>query len=243
MAGTSLSVAELAVAVLAGGLATRLRELTQTVPKSLVRVGGRPFIDHQLEMLYSKGVRRVVLCLGHLGEQIQSHVGDGAAYGMKVEYSFDGPTRLGTAGALRQALPLLTDPFGVIYGDSYLDFDLHAVLSHFHHSGADALLTVYHDEGAHDTANALFAEGKLVCYDKRSPTPQMRHIDYGFALLRPAAVAAAVAEGQAADLADLYHDLVAAGRMTGYEVHDRFYEIGSLSGLREADEFLGRRPG
>ncbi len=75
----------LTVAILAGGLATRLRPITETVPKSLLEVNGEPFVIHQLRLLHTKGIRRVVLCVGHLGELIQSVIGDGSSFGLQVD--------------------------------------------------------------------------------------------------------------------------------------------------------------
>src|SRR5258708_1931944 len=110
----------LPIAILAGGLATRLRPITETIPKALVEIAGEPFLAHQLHLLRANGYERVVMCVGYLGEMVRDFAGDGSQFGMQVEYSFDGEALLGTAGALRKALPLLADDFSVIYGDSYL---------------------------------------------------------------------------------------------------------------------------
>ena len=117
----------LPVAILAGGLATRLGPLTQRLPKALLPVAGRPFIHWQLALLAQQGVTQVVLCAGHLGEQIQATVGDGSGFGMTVRYSFDGAVLLGTGGALKRALPMLGAAFFVLYGDSYLRCSFAAV--------------------------------------------------------------------------------------------------------------------
>ena len=114
--------------MLAGGLATRLRPITETIPKSLVPVAGEPFLAHQLRLLHAHGFRRAVLCVGHLGETIEAEFGDGAAFGFRLEYSFDGPRLLGTGGALKRALPRLGDAFFVLYGDCYLPMDYAAAV-------------------------------------------------------------------------------------------------------------------
>jgi NDP-sugar pyrophosphorylase family protein len=225
------------VALLAGGLATRLRPITTTIPKALVEVAGRPFIDHQLLLLRRNGIRRVVLCVGFLGEQVEQHLGDGRAFGMEVRYSYDGDKLLGTGGALRRALPLLDEAFWVLYGDSYLDFDYSAVFRCFTASDALGLMTVMHNQGRWDRSNVVFRDGRLVCYSKRASTPAMHHIDYGAALVRREAVLRLPVE-QPADLADLYGELIAEGRMVGYEVTQRFYEIGSHEGLAETQAYL-----
>lgn len=230
------------VAVLAGGLATRLRPITETIPKSLVSVAGRPFIEHQLAQLAREGVRRVVLCLGHLGEMVRDVVGDGARFGLRVDYAFDGPKLLGTGGALRRALPLLGDPFFVLYGDSYLPTPFGPVAEAFFRSGKLGLMTVFRNEGRFDTSNVVFADGRIRTYDKLAKLPGMRHIDYGLELLRPAAFDA-FADREAFDLADLLQDLLARDQLAGCEVATRFYEIGSHAGLRELDALLGRSAG
>jgi NDP-sugar pyrophosphorylase family protein len=232
-----VNIADVPAAVLAGGLATRLRPITTTIPKALVEVAGRPFIDHQLALLHQNGIRKVVLCLGYLGEQVEQHVGTGTAHGLEVRYSHDGPRLLGTGGALRQATPLLGEVFWVMYGDSYMDINYRAVLTDF--AGRDALgvMTVLANGDRWDRSNAVFRAGRLIRYDKRRPTPDMGHIDYGVALLRRAALER-IAADQPHDLADLYHDLVEEGHMVGHEVTRRFYEIGSPAGLEEARAYL-----
>jgi NDP-sugar pyrophosphorylase family protein len=230
------------VAVLAGGLATRLRPITETIPKSLVSVAGRPFIEHQLAQLAREGVRRVVLCLGHLGEMVRDVVGDGARFGLRVDYAFDGPKLLGTGGALRRALPLLGDPFFVLYGDSYLPTPFGPVAEAFFRSGKLGLMTVFRNEGRFDTSNVVFADGRIRTYDKLAKLAGMRHIDYGLELLRPAAFDA-FADREAFDLADLLQDLLARDQLAGCEVATRFYEIGSHAGLLELDALLGRSAG
>lgn len=236
----SLDIAEVPVALLAGGLATRLRPITTTIPKALVEVAGRPFIDHQLALLKRNGIRRVVLCLGYLGEQVEAHLGDGSALGMELRYSHDGSKLLGTGGALRRALPLLGEAFWVMYGDSYMDIDYPAVLADFAGRDVLGLMTVLHNDNSWDTSNVVFHDGRLLRYDKRARLPEMSHIDYGVSLLRRAALERLPAD-QPCDLADLYSALVAEGQMAGHEVSRRFYEIGSPRGLEETRDYLVRR--
>jgi len=226
-----------AVAVLAGGLATRLRPITTTIPKAMVEVADEPFIAHQLRLLHREGTRMVVLCLGYLGEQVADFVGDGSRFGLEVRYSFDGDRLLGTGGALRKALPLLGPEFLILYGDSYLDLAYAPVVGAWRAGGLDGMMTVYRNEGRWDTSNVVFSDGRIICYSKTIHDPGMRHIDYGLGLLR-AGVLAARPDDQPFDLAGVYSDLVAAGRLAGYEVRQRFYEIGSPEGLAETDAWL-----
>jgi N-acetyl-alpha-D-muramate 1-phosphate uridylyltransferase len=225
------------VAILAGGLATRLRPLTETIPKSLVEINGRPFLWHQLQLLRSRGVERVVLCLGHLGEMVRESVGDGRALGVHVEYSFDGLVPLGTAGALKRALPLLGSSFFVLYGDSYLLCDWAEVQQTFLDGGKLGLITLCRNEDQWGASNVEFAEGRIVVYDKQLRTSRMHHIDYGLGALRREALDR-LEEGKPYDLATLYQQLLSEGQLAAFEVTDRFYEIGSFSGIEELSAHL-----
>ncbi len=227
----------LPVAILAGGLATRLRPLTASMPKSLVAVAGRPFAVHQLELLQRHDLLQVVFCVGHLGEQIQAELGDGSRWGMNLHYSFDGPALLGTGGALRRALPLLGKAFFVMYGDSYLDCDYTAVEHAFRACGKGGLMTVFQNAGQWDRSNVLFADGRILRYDKHRPTADMQHIDYGLGALQ-ARFLKAYPQDQLLDLATVYQDLVARDQLAGLQVTRRFYEIGSPAGLEETRRFL-----
>ena len=230
----------LPVAILAGGLATRLRPITETIPKSLVRVAGEPFMSHQLRLLHSRGIKRAVVCVGYLGEMIERDFGNGTAFGIELQYSFDGPALLGTGGAIRQAMPLLGDSFFVLYGDSYLPIDYDAVAAAWHSSGQPALMTVFRNEGAWDASNVEFSGGRVLRYDKRDRPPAMKHIDYGLSVFSASAFAGKTS-GEPFDLADLQRDLVAHGRMAGYEVSERFYEVGSHAGLAELNQLLAKK--
>lgn len=229
------------VAILAGGLATRMRPVTENVPKSMLDVGGEPFISQQLKLLRAKGVRRVVLCVGFLGEMIRDFVGDGLRFDLQVEYSFDGAERRGTAGAIKNALTRLGDRFFVMYGDSYLDCDFVAVQHAFEvYSGAKALMTVFKNNGRWDRSNIEFENGRIVRYDKRDPTPNMRFIDYGLGIFT-AGLFDRVGLTGTFDLADVYVRASNDHVLTGFEVDRRFYEIGSPEGLRETDQLLRQK--
>jgi NDP-sugar pyrophosphorylase family protein len=236
----SVSFPDVPVAILAGGLATRLRPLTTQVPKSLLPVAGRPFLAHQFDLLRRQGLRRVILCVGYLGEQIQEQFGDGRNHGIQIEYSFDGPVLLGTGGAVKRALPRLGDSFFVLYGDSYLPTDWRPVWETFCRSGRAGLMVVYHNEGRYDTSNVWFEQGEIKVYDKQNRLPQMQHIDYGLSILCPAAFQE-YPDDQAFDLATVLQGLVRKRQLAGFEVTDRFYEIGSPSGLEELARLLGQR--
>ena len=236
----SLSLEKIPVAILAGGLATRLRPITEKIPKSLVPVAGRPFLAHQLEMLHARGLRRAVLCIGFLGEMIQRDFG-GEAFGVKLDYSFDGPKLLGTGGAIKRALPLLGEEFFVLYGDSYLPIEYAPVADFFQHSGKLGLMTVYRNEGKYDTSNVVFTDGEIKIYDKKQKLPEMRHIDYGLSLFKTSVFDSYSAD-QIFDLAEVMGKLVREKQLAGYEVTQRFYEMGSPAGLAELEDLLDNTP-
>ena len=232
-----ISPLDIPVAILAGGLATRLRPVTEKIPKSLIPVAGKPFLAHQLELLRSRGIRRAVLCVGYLGEMIQRQFGDGSAFDVKLDYSFDEPKLLGTGGAIKRALPLLGDEFFVLYGDSYLPVDHRPIAEFFRRSGKLGCMTVYRNEGRYDTSNVVFRDGSIVVYDKKNRLPEMHHIDYGLSLFQ-ATVFNAFPAGEPFDLAEVMGKLVQERQLAGYEVHERFYEIGSPAGLAELESLL-----
>lgn len=229
----------LPVAILAGGLATRLRPITESIAKALIEVNGEPFLAHQLRLLSSRGIQRVVLCVGYRGEMIRDFVGDGSQFGLRADVLFDGPVLLGTAGAIRHALPLLGDNFFVLYGDSYLPCDYSAVGSAFLHSGKRGLMTVFRNDGKFDASNVEYRDGQIIRYDKKITTPAMKHIDYGLGAFR-ADVFAGLPDGVPCDLAAVYQTLLSSGELAAFDVPERFYEIGSIGGLEETSEYLRR---
>jgi NDP-sugar pyrophosphorylase family protein len=242
----------LPIAILAGGLATRLRPITETIPKALVEIAGEPFVAHQLRLLRKHGYEHVAMLVGYRGEMIEEYVRDGSRFGLRVEYSYDSkgqagrptppagtPALLGTAGAIVKALPMLGGEFSVIYGDSYLPCDYAAAERAFAESGKLGLMSVYRNEGQWDSSNVEFDGANVVSYDKSNRTPAMRYIDYGLGVFRSEAFAD-VPRDRPSDLAALYRQLVARGQLAAWESPDRFYEIGSLEGIHGLTEFLSR---
>ena len=230
----------LPVAILCGGLATRLRPATETIPKALIPINGEPFIAQQLRLLSSAGVDRVVMCVGYLGEMIQEFAGDGRRFGLHVTYSPDGPNPRGTAGAVRNALPMLGEQFLVLYGDSYLPCDYRAVERAFLGSGQPGLMTVFRNRNQWEISNVEFAGGQIARYDKRTPTAAMEYVDYGLSAFHASAFSAA--GDQAADLTAVFQELIREHALAGVEVKERFYEGGSWEGIRELQAYLSPRP-
>jgi NDP-sugar pyrophosphorylase family protein len=228
---------QLPVVILAGGLATRLRPITEKIPKALVEVAGRPFLEHEVELLKRNAISDVVLCVGYLGEMIEQRYGDGAPLGVRIRYSFDGPKLLGTGGAIKKALALLPDVFFVLYGDSYLPVDYQVVAAAFNEAGKPALMTVFANADAWDKSNVWFDNGKIRLYSKRQKLPEMRYIDYGL-MICSQQVFDDSPKDVPFDLADTLENLSRKGQLAGHEVDQRFYEIGSLAGLAELDRLL-----
>lgn len=225
------------VIILAGGLATRLHPVTLTVPKSLIPINQEPFIAHQLRLLHKNHIRHVVLCTGYLGEQIMDYVGDGTAFGLHVTYVNDGPTLLGTAGSIKQALPHLSDIFFVLYGDSYLPCDYLAIQKHFKNASKLALMSVFQNQGKWDTSNVQFDRGRIITYDKINRNPHMHHIDYGLGIFNKLAFQH-IPPNEHYDLADLYKKLITIDELAAFEVTERFYETGSFAGIKELEHYL-----
>jgi len=230
----------LPVAILAGGLATRLRAITERIPKSLVDVAGQPFVVHQLELLRRHGITDVVFLVSHFGEMIRDEVGDGARFGVRARYVFDGPRALGTGGALLRAREALGGAFFVLYGDSYLECDYAAIERAFVAGRRKGLMTVCRNDDRWDRSNVEFDGGQIRRYDKVHRTPAMRHIDYGLGAFQATAFDGRPVD-EPFDLALVYQDLLADGELTGFDVPTRFYEIGSPDGLEETRAYLAAK--
>lgn len=225
------------VVIITGGEAARLRPLTETVPKAMIKVAGQPFIWHQLSLLKKNGIRKVIICSGYLGRQIENFIGDGSEFGLSVIFSADGERLLGTGGAIKQALPFLEDKFFVMYGDAYLTVNFSEVYKYFLKQSKMGLMTVFKNSDAWDSSNIIFEDGRIRIYDKKNKIEGMQHIDYGLGILEKTAFDI-MADKEIFDLSELYQGLILKNQMTGYEVAERFYEIGSFKGLAETEEYI-----
>lgn len=235
------------VVILAGGLGTRMLPRTERIPKILLPVAGRPFAVWLLARLASCGFEDVVLCIGHLGEEVRRALGDGRAIGMRVAYVEDGDRLLGTAGALRKALPLLDETFVVTYGDSYLPFDYAAPLADLRaHPAALGTMAVFRNDDRHDRSNTEVRGEMVHRYEKRprdAPRdPSLDHIDYGATALRREVIAA-LPEGLHIGLHTVQHELGEAGLLRAFPAPRRFFEIGSEAGLHDLEAELSHAQG
>jgi N-acetyl-alpha-D-muramate 1-phosphate uridylyltransferase len=223
------------VCILVGGLGTRLGNAAATTPKALTEVAGEPFLLHQLRLLARHGARHVVLCVGHLGEQIEAEIG-WDRFGIDIRYSYDGPRLDGTLGAIRRARPLLGDRFLVLYGDTYLQVDYEVFSANWVKSGLSGAMAVLHNQGRWDQSNAIYADGRVVRYEKGTDDPTMEWIDYGLGALR-SEVLDLVGLGKH-DLSALYQELARQSQLFGFEATERFFEIGTPAALAETREFF-----
>jgi N-acetyl-alpha-D-muramate 1-phosphate uridylyltransferase len=227
----------LPVVILAGGLATRLYPVTEKIPKSLIPIAGRPFIDHQLALLKEKGVTQVILCVGNLGRMIEEHAGDGSRFGLEIGYSYDGDILLGTGGAIKKAAGILPDAFLILYGDSYLDIEFEPIVQQFDDEKFPVLMTVYRNRNAHEMSNILLKDGRVLKYDKNDHDPAMEYIDYGLIAIRKNVFDPCPVR-EPFDLSLVLSRLADAGQVLGFEVSKRFYEIGSASGIKETEAYI-----
>lgn len=230
----------LPVVILAGGLATRLHPVTLELPKSLIDIDGFPFIHHQLLLLREKGVTQVILCVGHLGEQIESYVGDGSRYGIDVRYSYDGDHLLGTGGAVKKASSQLSGACMILYGDSYLDVDYREIGEFFFKGSQPVLMTIYHNQNTLDSSNIRMINGTIEKYEKGIRDPSMEYVDYGLIVIQ-IEVFDRYPSSEPFDLSTVLSTCVDSGEVTAYEVRNRFYEIGSVQGMKETADYIRLR--
>ncbi len=227
--------------ILAGGLGTRLRPITQTIPKSMVPICGQPFLKYQLEVLSRRGVERVVICLGYLGQVIEDYFGDGRQFGLSIRYGTEGNRLLGTAGAIKNAEDILDDVFFVVNGDLFPILDFPRVMDYFVGHDRLGLMVVFKNEDRWDRSDVIVDGSFVRLYNKHQKLPGMVYIDFGVSVFRRQAFAH-LPRGAVADLTAVYHPLIQRQQLLAYETAHRFYEVGSLEGLREFETLVRSGP-
>jgi NDP-sugar pyrophosphorylase family protein len=226
------------IAILAGGLGTRLGSLTKDTPKSMVEICGKPFLEYQLELLKKQNLKEIVLCVGHLKDKIESYFGDGSRFGVRIEYGEE-EEPLGTAGALRNAGNLLGDDFLVLNGDSYLAIDYGEVSEEYRLGNKLGLMVVYRNNNRYDKSNVMIADGLVTNYDRSGRAEDMTYIDYGLSVLNKKALEF-VPQGKFLQLDEVYRELVRRRQLTAFETQVRFYEVGSVQGLEDFTKIVER---
>ncbi len=226
--------------ILAGGKGTRMPSFTTVIPKALIPVHGKPFLHYQLSQLSSSGVSDVVLSVGYLGELIKNFVGDGSRWSLRVRYVDEGKNLLGTGGAIRLAYDksLLEDDFLVLYGDSYLKVDYGKLWEFYRMNQCRALMTVYKNENCFGQSNVHFQSPMVLKHNKKEHDSKMEYIDYGLSIFNKQLFSSYVPSNAVYDLAELTAMLSAKNELWGFEIHDRFYEIGSPDGLKDFEAYL-----
>jgi N-acetyl-alpha-D-muramate 1-phosphate uridylyltransferase len=231
------NLSEIPVAILAGGLATRLGDITKKIPKSLVNVAGNPILFYQLELLRAEGIRKVVLCIGHLGEMIQQSFGS-VWNDIQLEYSFDGEMLLGTGGSIKNAIPKLGDEFFILNGDTYLPVNYSEILRMFNSCQRSGLVTVYKSDPTFNLNNIIFKNGEVIVYDKYLKSPEMEYVDSGLCLFK-SSVFEKYPSNYKFDLSKVFSDLLEEKELFGYQIYQKFYDMGSPRGLSELESLLG----
>ena len=228
------------IVILCGGLATRLRPITKKIPKSMVRIFGKPFLEYQLELLKKNKIKDIVLCIGYKGEQIKKYFRNGKKFGVNIKYSSDGKKLLGTGGALKKAESLLEDPFMVMWGDSYLPFNFQKAINFFKKHKKLGLMTVYRNENRIEPSNVEVRGNLVAAYSKKRKTKRMKYIDYGLSIFRKE-VLKYIPKNQFYDLSKLNQLLIRKKQLLAFEVKRRFYQIGNFEGLKEFQEYIKRK--
>lgn len=224
------------IIILAGGLATRLNQITESTPKSLIKINGKPFIEYQLDYLKSQNINDVIFCVGHLSNQIEDFLGDGSKFGMNIKFSNDGPKLLGTGGAIKNAIKLLGEDFFVIYGDSYLPIKFSNVFKKYKDQKSIAMMTILKNNNLWDKSNVIIENDRISLYDKVNFSDQMHYIDYGLTIYKR--IVFKNIKESIFDLSQVLNNLSVKGDLDFYEVNSRFYEIGSINGINAFKEYI-----
>jgi NDP-sugar pyrophosphorylase family protein len=222
---------------LVGGLGTRLGRLTREVPKPMVLVNGKPFLEHEIGLLKRSGIEDFVLCVGHLGEKVEGYFGDGREWGVRVRYSHDGPRLMGPAGALKGAEPLLGDAFFVTYGDAYLRADYRGIMRALLESDRLGVMAVYENHGRYGRSDVVVRDGRVVRYDKKGQGDGMSWVNFGVSALRKRALTL-VPSGRECGEEEFYGELIKRDELLAFPVEERFYEIGTPDSLKEFERFI-----
>jgi NDP-sugar pyrophosphorylase family protein len=228
----------LQVVILAGGMATRLGDRTKNIPKSLIEVNGKKFIDYQLSQLASFEFTNVVICTGHLGHLIEEYVQDGEKWNIKVQYSRESKELLGTGGAIKNALPLLDEKFAVLYGDSYLTENLGLISNLQSHN--PCIMTIYENVNGTDRSNVFFESPEKWSYSKSKKIFEANYIDYGFMILDRNFFGQYESRSKF-DLSEFLEFCCKNGLIEPLIVNSGYFEIGSEEGISSFTTYLDKQ--
>jgi NDP-sugar pyrophosphorylase family protein len=223
--------------ILCGGLATRLGSIAKDVPKSMIKINNKPFLEYQIEILKKNSIKDIVLCVGHLSEQIENYFGNGKKFGISIKYSYDKDKPLGPIGALKNAEILLKDVFFIMYGDSYLNVDFQKIYNYFKNQNKLGLMVVYKNFNKFDKSNLIVKDDMIVAYDDKEKTQDMVYIDYGTSILRKKTLTL-IPKNTFFSTGQFFSKLISKKELLAYEVKDRFYHIGNPDALKELRNYI-----
>ena len=223
--------------ILCGGLATRLGKITKNIPKSMVKIKNKPFLEYQIEILKKRSIKDIVLCVGHLSDQIEQYFGNGENFGVNIKYSYDGDKQLGPIGALKNAEDLLKEDFFIMYGDSYIDVDFQQISSFFKKHDKLGLMVVYKNFNKYDKSNLIIKDNIIIAYGEKERTEDMVYIDYGTSILSKKSMKL-IPKNTFYSTGQLFTDLISKGELIAFEVKNRFYHIGNPDALEEFNNYI-----
>lgn len=223
--------------ILCGGLATRLGNLAKDIPKSMIKIKNKPFLEHQIENLKNHSIKDIVLCVGHLSDKIENYFGNGKKFGVNILYSYDKDKPLGPIGALKNAEPLLEDIFFIMYGDSYLNVDFQKIYSYFIKQNKLGLMAVYKNFNKYDKSNLIVKNNLVVAYGEKNRTQDMIYIDYGTSILRKKSLNS-ISKNTFYSTGQFFSELILNKQLIAFEIEERFYHIGNPDALIDFRNFI-----
>ena len=223
------------VVIIAGGLGTRLYPITKRVPKSMVKVGPKPFFEHQIELCRKNGIRNIVFCGGYLWEEVWKYFGRGRGFGVEIDYSIEEEI-LDTGGALKNAYPWLDREFFVLYGDSYLVFDWQEAYGFFTRSQAKGLMTVWEATNGFKPQVSIDERGFVKEFTKENFKPEMKYIEYGLNILKKNIIFEV--PGEKFPIGDYFNLLIEKRSLVSFKVKNKFFEAGSFEGINELKRLI-----
>lgn len=225
------------IVIFCGGLATRLKNLAKNKPKSMMDINGKPFLEYQIDNIKKYDIKDIVLCVGHLSEQIIDYFGNGEKFNVNIKYSHDGEKPLGPIGALKKAEPLLKKDFFIMYGDSYLSVNFKDVYNFYKKYDKAACMVVYKNKDKYDKSNLIIKDNLVLGYGDKQRTKDMVYIDYGASLLSKKTLYN-LKDDTFYSTGDFFSKLIKNHELLAYEVKTRFYHIGNPEALEELRKYI-----
>ena len=221
--------------ILAGGKATRLKNLTRKIPKSLLKFNDKPFLYYQLKLLKKNKIKKVIICTGHFSNHIEKYI-KSLKLGINISISIDGKKPLGTGGATSKIIKKINKNFFLIYGDSYLPTNFNRISNLFEKNSSDIMISIYKNRNLFDRSNVSI-KGKNLLYKKNTKNKNFAYIDYGLIIFGKNAKKY-LPRKKVFDLSDFFHYLSKKNLLSFAVVKERFYEIGSIKGIRDFKKYL-----